>query len=625
MIITKNQLRKIIKNNLIESRFILGDYEEEDDEDQKFTSLSAKNISKHLGSKLNFINFDNNDQANSFIKDIAGPDVFISFIDPYEKDINTGEMNVPSFSLNPNAAFNTPHGIYGYPFDKKNCEKFLLERRPTDSPFATDREYFHLIRIDLNHPNVIIFNENGTSNRNISNHEYLKDLNEMIRVHCKYHNKDDKQKEEIIDIINERISYGLDEQIQFIRNNENNENDDNIINENKYKKIRQNFYKNNYYRLYKAAGYLSFNNIVDYNFHNKVDSGLNDENHSILYSLLLNVIGLKCVIDYSYSIHIMEPNQVHILTLGENKSFYEYIGTLKNNIDPNPFDFKIYLDKMSNADALKFYSSISTLYGESSLCYNKDLIDVIFNKIKLDDHTINEFLKLIHLKLLKNPDFINDEQIIKKVNEILSDNFIKWLKFHGNNLSYTQRFMKEALGIKVDDDLINEYQDLEDWILLLNGKGFEQIKFLLKTYIFKKYSYLEILQTYKNVDLNTFELIYAIIMKEKAFNEKLKLKDKVQKIVLLNLLSNIDISIFNNLLTKTDYLFDDINVIKSFIDKNINDLQRIDIFFKYISKEKIGFKYKVYEYIQDKFKIMNESINKLKKLIRHELKNIIHI
>lgn len=122
MIITKNQLRKIIKNNLYETRFIMGDYEEEDEnssKNKKSTKLSAKNMSKNFKNKSNFIQFKSNDEAKNFLLDIAGPDVFITFIDQYDN------QKIPEFSLNPTAAFDTPHGFYFYPFNKKNCEKFL--------------------------------------------------------------------------------------------------------------------------------------------------------------------------------------------------------------------------------------------------------------------------------------------------------------------------------------------------------------------------------------------------------------------------------------------------------------------------------------------------------------------
>ena len=269
-------------------------------------SLNAENMSKNIKKLSNYKNFNNIDDFKDYLYDNAGPDIFISFVDPYEKDIVTREMKVPSFSLNPNATFNTPHGIYAYPFDKKNALNFFRQSMPTESDFGTDRKYFHLIRVDLNHPNVIIFNEDGTSNKDMSRQDFIKNLNEMCRLASIYFNQNLEPYDVFNSVINRLKNGFVNKQYSFLS---------------KPSDEKYNIFKNNkYYLLYRLAWYLCDNN-------DNRSLGFPSE----FFSLLLYSVGIKCIVDKNTSItHPNEPSQMSMLLFGANEDFYEYICTCPN-------------------------------------------------------------------------------------------------------------------------------------------------------------------------------------------------------------------------------------------------------------------------------------------------------
>jgi len=348
MILNEKKLNEIIKKVLKESRFIFGDYK---DDQGNSTDLKAVNISKKLGKQSNpherWTNQDEREQIIDEVYSLAGPDVFISFVDPFEKGAD-GYLASPAFSLNPNATFNTPHGIYAYPFDKNDAQRFIETGSPTPSPFATGRKYFHLMRIDLANPNIIVFNKDGTCNRNISNQEYEANIDEMIRMHYLFF------KDEIMNCVmkydREYWPRGVNKQT------DKNKNVKIVIDEYYFKdskkeelqkflnslrsSTRSMYIDNNYYRLYKAAYHLSKNKYMgDSSSDVNIDANLNvkfsktREVNSEFFTLLLNRIGIKCVIDKGTgAIHPNEPSQVHILTLADDSSYYEYLGTYHNNL-----------------------------------------------------------------------------------------------------------------------------------------------------------------------------------------------------------------------------------------------------------------------------------------------------
>ena len=625
MIITKNQLRKIIKNKLYETRFIVGDYDyEEGEEDEnenenssknkKSTKLSAKNMSKNFKNKSHFIQFESNDEAKNFLLDIAGPDVFITFIDPYANENGQQSQKAPEFSLNPTAAFDTPHGFYFYPFDKKNCKKFFITKSPAEADFAITRPYFHLVRIDLNHKDVIIFHKDGTCNKNIQKKQYLKDLNELIRMHCAYYNKneEDVDRDELLKALSLGTNYALRLQLPYLYTGQNDGD-----------RIEENFKNNNYYKLYKAAYILSFKNLKGY-YSSETESDQNQESdepqtNSEFYSLLLNTIGIKCVIDIgSGTVHTNEPSQIHISTFGENDSFYEYIGTFKNNINVNSNDLEKYFADLDERQILIYYKNMP-----SPSCFDQSIVDCFFKFLHKNNHFMLKFINIIYEKIVLY--ILDTEERLEIANKMISKNFENWLKLHNNN-THAEKHLRKLLGINEKEDH-NKHYNLEEWIAIFKEKSEEQIIDLLNKYVLKNFSGLEILQATKNIDKNIFKVIYKTIMNNHEFNKKIESDDitaKSIKNVLLNILTNVDINIFKSLLDESFDLFNDLNTIKSFIDKNINDLKRLETFFNYISNAKSNMSNEILQYIKNKSKMKNEAIKKLKLLIRHELKNILY-
>ena len=117
-------------------------------------SIDAK-LQNRISPKLS------NDKTNMSPEEVVedmhdkwGEEHAISFVRGYKG-------NVPSVEINPHARFATPHGIYSYLLTKENLTNLFLSRRTQGIDFATDRPYFHIIR--LSSPNKAVINPNMTS------------------------------------------------------------------------------------------------------------------------------------------------------------------------------------------------------------------------------------------------------------------------------------------------------------------------------------------------------------------------------------------------------------------------------------------------------------------------------
>ncbi len=146
---------------------------------------NSTNISKYIKDNP-LLKEQMQENFAKFLLNISGPDMFISFVDSYAKD-PFGTPLVPNIGINPVAKFGTPHGVYAYPFDKNNALSYVAMGCPTHAQFARKRKYFHLIRIDLNHPNVLIIDESGYTNssafgKNYNNTNYENDFKELVRM-----------------------------------------------------------------------------------------------------------------------------------------------------------------------------------------------------------------------------------------------------------------------------------------------------------------------------------------------------------------------------------------------------------------------------------------------------------
>ena len=79
----------------------------------------------------------------------------ISFVNKYDSE-------VPSFSVNPNAVYKTPHGNYAYPLTLPNMKDLISRKAIKGTQFALQRPYFLLFKV--NSPNAIIISKDGTTN-----------------------------------------------------------------------------------------------------------------------------------------------------------------------------------------------------------------------------------------------------------------------------------------------------------------------------------------------------------------------------------------------------------------------------------------------------------------------------
>lgn len=89
------------------------------------------------------------------MRDKWGENYAISFVRGYKG-------NTPSVEINPYARFATPHGIYSYLLTKENLSSLFLKKMLPGDDFATDRPYFHIIRLST--PNKAVINPDMTSN-----------------------------------------------------------------------------------------------------------------------------------------------------------------------------------------------------------------------------------------------------------------------------------------------------------------------------------------------------------------------------------------------------------------------------------------------------------------------------
>jgi hypothetical protein len=338
------------------------------------SDINAKRMNQDISPKIKFVEYDlkNIKEYDDMLLKIAGPDIFITFSDSYEIDPTTSEDLPPKFSMNPKAAFGTPHGFYFYPFDKNNVKNFIEYGAPASADFATDRKFFHLIKVDLNHPNVLIIEKDGKTNKRMNRKIFDNNVNEIARILIHYSNViddinmdyvllskeydfdyepvDEKLviediRKELYHIINsELMDKLLTHVIPFFKHNYNVENIKN----------------NEYIILYKLCLILTthISDLINYLWKQPYKTNAfitkmlqlieQQDNHNLseLYALLLNTIGIKCIIDKGVGvIHENEPEQMHILTFGEDDSFYKYIGTYNNY---HTDEISEYLDFLKN-------------------------------------------------------------------------------------------------------------------------------------------------------------------------------------------------------------------------------------------------------------------------------------
>lgn len=107
-------------------------------------------------------------------------DVSVSFVWKYKDD--SGDYVIPSLGVSPKIKYKTPHGIYSYPLNERNIVNFLYTGKPTKADFATDSDYFHLIK--SNSMNTIEIDADKSTN--YTNSKYIGDCRELVRVFLYY-------------------------------------------------------------------------------------------------------------------------------------------------------------------------------------------------------------------------------------------------------------------------------------------------------------------------------------------------------------------------------------------------------------------------------------------------------
>jgi len=593
MIVKKTDIIKLIKKELLETRFIMskGSDAQVDDKD----ALSAKEMAKEIGKNLKFKKFDSNEEFKDFLFDIAGPDTFISFIDTYEHEETTGEEKVPSFSLNPNATFNTPHGLYFYPFDKENAKRYIYLGKPTNANFAVDRPYFHLVKIDIANPEVLVFKKNGETNKKISPENFKKDLKEMIRIHLKFFDKTDSIQEIYDKLNNEFKSYKkiTTDSLRFSKKNE--KNLDLYINK---------LSNNNYYKLYKYAYYLSSETVDQ-----------TSSPHSELFALLLNRINIKCVIDQDMSIiHPSEPEQAHILTFGENKSFYEYIGTFENKIEKVPSEDMI--------EAIKNIKDVSKKleiikYFDRKKLNNKSIMHPIYEDIlnnKNNKNDINKFLDFInqHLPPLTEDSDINSLHLRTSYSkDMIPETCKKFLKEN-----FKQFYLENVADISLESNIERLIYGKDTISYSLNG-----IANIIILYDFRKMKESDktdgIISLLTKLSLKGHDdaciKLLNVIIDQNVYIDPKQYRKLIKAIPASSVIPYFNSKENNSKFTSHEFL-------KGIIDDNINDLKKIESIYAYVKNvmDKDDQKY-ILDYIKSKNKI-HESIKKLKLLIKKQIK-----
>jgi hypothetical protein len=197
-----------------------------------------------------------------------------------------------------------------------NVESFIENGMPVfNSFYGSMSKYFHLVKIDLNHPNVFIFNQFGICNKKLNYRNCKIELNEITRIYYNFMNAENVWQKMNI---NNLESF----QTEIIKAFENSR----IFAMNK-----SNFGSNNYYLyLYSFIDWLTKKGLSDmWNY-----ATTNMHNNSELSALLCSSIGMKCIIDKGSSTIAQatktEPTQTVIINFGEDESYYHYIGTFKN-------------------------------------------------------------------------------------------------------------------------------------------------------------------------------------------------------------------------------------------------------------------------------------------------------
>lgn len=466
------------------------------------------------------------------IAKVVGPRTFISFVDAWEKD-------VPPLSTNPKSAFNTPHGVYGYPLTEENLVKFIQTGSPTNAMFATIRKFFHVYRINPSSERGAVeiqksFETNAYRNAN-NLQEARKDIRELIRLEYLYkrnrlRNTPKSEYNPSIDVrgymsIDYLPPRGLPKTSKLLSTfkvlNKHYQDlilkeDDDVASETIREEHREEveiFYefatniffeasmsnKHNYKQnrdaiKNKSPGYLFF---VVYYTALSLAPGSRRGAGSAAFSNYLYSIGIKSLIDRGTgTIHPSEPSQAFVINQGPVNN-YELIGTYKND-----------LTSLSGEDKKnKQTEAIIALINDTSNNINTTTIkDPDSKKDKLSvlaDVSGFEDSEKFYCKAFKVFDEESYQQMVKDISNISSDQPLS---------SNTSSCLESMLKYKMSSEEIPGYMKIGHTSFLPTALGFE---------LPYKKSEGEKYNKYENQKVNTAdffaEYIYCIFRKEIDF------------------------------------------------------------------------------------------------------------
>ena len=362
-----------------------------------------------------------------FLAKEAGPNTFISFVAKYDQ-------NIPNFSTNPKASFQTPHGNYGYLLTKDNLEGLVSNFSVDGVTFAMKRPYMLIYKITS--PNSIYIEKDGQSNYNES--KFIDDIKTITRsfyyyLYSFYYQKNitNKQKTKLkkVDIDSNAIERemtidrmemmlkqilqgvsSLDELIREIhdvmqtyflslRNYFSTDSDTNIksLNEEAINILNFYFYQissikesNKFIELYPDSKFHKLYTMC-YAF-SKTSQGIKrkdavhkgikfqneDFNNGPLFSLLLKEVEIDAVIDKgSKTIHKNEPQQAFVTHFGskDQRKNIEFLGTFDNIFNEEDYDVR---------QRQEFYNELLNIYEKNPSYMPDDPV------VEDDNGTINE-------------------------------------------------------------------------------------------------------------------------------------------------------------------------------------------------------------------------------------------
>ena len=332
----------------------------------------------------------------------------ISFVNKYGEDI-------PSFSINPTAAYNTPHGNYAYPLTLDNIREIITFNKVKGASFAIDRPYFLLFKVTS--PNALVIKKDGTTNyseirANKKVKNIKQDINSILRTFIYYTRTSREETEsdeewtdlprsQLLDIqirFQEKVLNSLDDLLKYGKEYLNKFCKDlgDVINDFIYViKFKKDIPKN----IEESYYNFLFNVLKDYlvkaassNINKFYEGEKTDDFHKIYFiawilskvgqvanekssngpilTLLLKAIGLEAIIDQgSETLHRSEPEQTVSLSFGNvDDSDINFIGTFNN----------VFADEDLNLEEIA-----SEIYEEEGFSYEVDFFSKNKNASKI--------------------------------------------------------------------------------------------------------------------------------------------------------------------------------------------------------------------------------------------------